>query len=95
MALAPLSPELRGQLNLPEGAHGAVMAEVRPGSPAQTAGLHQGDLLVGVGSKAVNNPAEAADTIRAARRDGKAVALRVLRDGQPRFVAIPSNSHNG
>ncbi len=35
VALAPLSPELRDQLNLPEGAKGAVVAEVRPGPPCQ------------------------------------------------------------
>ena len=90
VALAPLSPELRDQMNLPDGAKGAVVAEVRPGSPAQMAGLKQGDVVVGVGLKAVTNPAEAASTIRSARRDGKALALRVLRDGQQRFVAIPS-----
>lgn len=93
VALAPLSPELRDQLNLPENTRGAVVAEVRPGSPAQMAGLQQGDLVVGVGVKSVSNANEAASSIRSARRDGKAVALRVLRDGQPRFVAIPSTSN--
>jgi len=85
VALAPLSPEVRDQLQLPDGTKGAVIAEVRPGSPAQQAGLREGDVIVGVGSKAVNNPREAADAIRGS----KGVALRVLRDGQPRFVAIP------
>ena len=93
VALAPLSPELRDQLNLPENAKGAVVAEVRPGSPAQLAGLQEGDVVVGVGAKAVNNANDAASSIRAARHDGKAVALRVLRDGQPRFVAIPSSAN--
>ncbi len=92
VALAPISPELRDQLNLPESAKGAVVAEVRPGSPAQQAGLRQGDVVVSVGSKAVNNPSDAAATIRAARRDGKAVALRVMRDGESRYVAIPGPS---
>ena len=93
VALAPLSPELRDQLSLPESAKGAVVAEVRPGSPAQEAGLREGDVLVGVGSKAVNGPSQAASAIRSARKDGKAVALRVLRDGQSRFVAIPGTSN--
>ncbi len=93
IALAPISPELRDELNLPQGARGAVVAEVQPGSPAETAGLRQGDVVVGVGAKAVGNPSEAATTIRAARRDGKTVALRVLRDGQPRFLAIPGTAN--
>ncbi len=90
VALAPLSPEMRDQLNVPDGAKGAVVAEVEPGSPAQMAGLQQGDVVVGVGVKPVRDAREAASSIRTARRDGKSVALRVLRDGQPRFVAIPS-----
>ena len=89
VALAPLSPELRDQLQLPDSARGAVVAEVRPGSPAQQAGLQQGDLVVGVGSRTVSNPQEAANAIRQINRDGKGVALRVLRDGQARFVAVP------
>ncbi|HYZ63540.1 MAG TPA: Do family serine endopeptidase [Acetobacteraceae bacterium] len=95
VALAPLSPEIRGQLNVPESTKGAVVAEVRPGSPAQQAGLQQGDVVVGVGAKAVTGPAETASAIRSARREGKAVALRVLRDGQSRFVAIPSDTARG
>ncbi len=93
VALAPLSPELRDQLNLPQTARGAVVAEVTPGSPAQVAGLHQGDLVVGVGVKPVNDAAEAVRSIRSARRDGKSVALRILRDGQPRFLAIPGTAN--
>jgi serine protease Do len=92
VALAPLSPELRDELSVPDGAKGAVVAEVRPGSPAQQAGLQQGDVVVGVGAKAVGSPSDAASAIRSARRDGKAVALRVLRDGQSRFVAIPGTA---
>jgi serine protease Do len=93
VALAPLSPELRDQLNLPDGAKGAVVAEVKPGSPAQMAGLQQGDVVVGVGAKSVEDPSQAASSIRSARRNGKAVALRVLRDGQPRFLAIPGTAN--
>ena len=92
IALAPLSPEARNQLNLAEGIKGAVIAGVRPDSPAQVAGLREGDVVVGIGTKAVNSPDDAVSAIRAARRDGKTVALRVLRDGQSHFVAIPGRA---
>ena len=49
VALAPLVPELRDRLGLPEDAQGAVIAEVQQGSPAAQAGLQPGDLVVGVG----------------------------------------------
>ena len=49
--------------------------------------------MVGVGSKSVTSPAEAADAIRAAIKvddSGKngGVALRVMRDGHTGFVAV-------
>ncbi len=96
VALAPLSPEARSELNLAEGTKGAVIAGVQPNSPAQIAGLREGDVLVGIGTKAVTSPDDAVSAIRAVRREGKTVALRVLRDGQSHFVAIPGKaSANG
>ncbi len=88
VGLAALSPELRDQLNLPDDAKGAVIANVKPGSPAEAAGLREGDVIVGVGSRGVANPAEAVSAIRKAAQDGKAVALRVMRDGHTGFVAV-------
>ena len=90
LALAPISPELRDQLNLSPRVHGAVVAEVQPGSPADQAGLQSGDVVVGVANKAVGSPEEAVSAIRAARAGGKATALRVMRDGTTLFVAVPS-----
>jgi serine protease Do len=89
LALAPLSPGVRGQLDLPSGTKGAVISGVQPGSPAQMAGLQPGDVIVGVGTKSVDSPSEAVNAIRSAM-NGKnhAVALRVIRDGQPIFVGI-------
>ena len=89
VALAPISPDVRDQLNLPSRVHGAVIAEVQPGSPAELAGLQTGDVVVGVANKAVGSPEEAANAIRAARSGGKATALRVMRDGNTMFVAVP------
>ena len=89
VALAPLSPEARSELNLPDSAKGAVIARVKPNSPAQIAGLQEGDVVVGVGAKAVSSADDAVSAIRSARKDGKSVALRVLRNGQAHFVAIP------
>jgi len=87
LALAPLSPEMRNQLEVPDGMRGAVVRNVEPGSPADQAGLQQGDVIVSVGDKAVTSPSEAANAIRGAVKE-HAVALRIIRNGAPIFVGV-------
>jgi serine protease Do len=89
LALAPLSPDMRGQLDVPDGTRGAVVRGVQPGSPAEQAGLQPGDVIVGVGSHPVTSPAEAAHEIHSAMNSqNHAVALRVIRNGEAVFVGI-------
>jgi serine protease Do len=92
LALAPLSPDLRNQLDVPDGTQGAVVQGVQPGSPAELAGLQAGDVIVGVGNHPVANPSEAARAMRTALQ-GKdhALALRVIRNGQPVFVGVTTD----
>jgi serine protease Do len=94
LALAPLSPDLRGQLDLPDGTRGAVVRGVQPGSPAEQAGLQPGDVIVGVGTHPVASPAEAAHEIHSAMNSqSHAVALRVIRNGEAVFVGIQMGSN--
>ena len=89
LALAPLSPDLRNQFDVPDGTHGAVVRGVQPGSPAETAGLQPGDVIVGVGNEKVTSPSEAVSAIRkAVGAKDHALALRIIRKGQPAFVAV-------
>ena len=89
LTLAPLTPDVRNQLNLPDNATGAVVTAVTPNSPADIAQLQPGDLLVGVGPANVNSPSDAVNAIAAARKSGNgAVALRIIRQGQALFVGI-------
>ena len=96
LALGSLSPDIAGQLNLPDGTKGAVVTQVQPGSPADQAGIQPGDVIVGVGTRPVTDPAQAANAIRNAERNGdQAVALRIIHDGQPAFVAVnPASGNN-
>jgi serine protease Do len=86
--LAEISPEMRNELNLPSRVHGAVVAQVQPGSPAEAAGIRQGDVIVGVGTHAVNSPEEAVNAIHNEVRNDKALALRIIRDGHAAFFAV-------
>ena len=71
------------------------MKNVRQGSPAEQAGLQQGDVIVAVGDHAVENPGQAVHDIHAAiGGSGHAVALRIIRDGQPAFVAVAPEQPN-
>jgi serine protease Do len=95
LALAPLSPELRNQLQVPDGTKGAVVQGVQPGSPAEAAGLQAGDVIVGVGTHAVGSPAEAVRAMREAlNSNDHALALRVIRNGQPVFVGVTMGQQN-
>lgn len=95
LALAPLSPEIRNQLDVPDGTKGVVVRGVRPGSPAEQAGLQAGDVIVGVGTRSVSSPDEAIRAMRAAL-NGKdhALALRIIRDGQPVFVGVQMDQNS-
>ncbi len=92
LTLAPLTPDIRSQLNLPADANGAVVAQVKPNSVADQAGIQAGDLLVGVGPANVANPDDAVNAINAAKKSGSpAVALRIIRQGQALFVGVTLN----
>jgi serine protease Do len=58
---------------------GALITSVTDGSPAATAGLKAGDVIVRVGNRSVDAPADVADAIRAAA-PGKPLEIEVRRD---------------
>ena len=88
VGLQALTANLRQQLSLSDNIRGAVIAEVKPGSVAEQAGLQVGDVIIGVGDTAVASPNEATRAIRESLKNSQAVALRIIRDGQPAFVAV-------
>jgi serine protease Do len=90
LSLESLTPALHQQLGIPMNEQGAVINHVNADSPADQAGLRDGDVIVGVGSAAVTSPADAESAIKAAEsKKAKAVALRIMRNGQSIFVAVP------
>ena len=88
LALAPLTPETRQRLRLPDNAEGVVIADVERNSPAAREGLRPGDLIKRVGSRKVSSPNEVTEAVKqyAGR---KAVLLLISRQGNDRFVAVP------
>ncbi len=89
MALADLTSEIRAQAQLPRDLKGAAIAGVRPGSPADEAGLQPGDVVVQVNRKDVASAEEAVADVHAVPT-GKDVLLLVWsRGGQSYRVLHP------
>jgi serine protease Do len=90
LKLAKLSPELKKQFSLPDAAKGVVITEVPPNSAAAAQGLRPGDLVIAVGHTSVKTPEEMPQLAAAAKKAGqKKVLVRVEREGNTRFVALP------
>ncbi|WP_153305950.1 DegQ family serine endoprotease [Desulfogranum mediterraneum] len=66
---------------------GVLVAEVSPDSPAQKAGLRQGDVIVGLEKQAVDDVAELRDKIAMTAPNAK-IKLEIIRDGRKRQLAV-------
>jgi S1-C subfamily serine protease len=86
MAAQSLTQEKADELGLPS-AFGVVVGTVRPGGPAETAGLQEGDVLVGIGSYTLQNLAQLQGVV-AAKRPGDSIDLRVSRAGEDLEVTV-------
>lgn len=82
LQLLPVTPQIAQQLRF-DGRAGAVVARVRPGSPADRAGLQRGDVIVEADRQSVRTPAE----VERAVADGRAL-LRVRRGERTFFTSL-------
>jgi serine protease Do len=90
MKLAKPTAELRKQFSLPEAAKGVVITEVSQNSPAAAQGLRPGDFVIAIGRDTVGALDELQQKLAAAKKNGrKNVLVRVEREGNTRFVALP------
>ena len=99
VGVGSLPASVAGQLNVPAG---VAITEVRPGTPAETAGLHAstgertidgqtyptgGDVVTAVDGNAVSSSAELQSAIDA-HQPGDTIALEVTRNGDSRTVRV-------
>ncbi|MFW5844163.1 MAG: PDZ domain-containing protein, partial [Spirochaetota bacterium] len=89
LSAQPLNDQVRERLTLEASAEGVVVAGVYPGSPAASAGLRVGDVVVGINGRDVEdlsdfyrelNHGDGDEEVRfRIRRDGRVLVLGFLR----------------
>ena len=86
ISVEPVTPEAVRQLGL-QGTDGALIAEVRPGSAAEEAGIQPGDVVQEINRtpvKRVNDLVAALKNLKT----GSSVLLKIDRHGRTQYVAL-------
>ncbi len=89
VSVQALTPDLRQQLQTPEGTQGVVITEVDPNSAASAAGLQQGDIVVQVDRKPVTTVSEFNAAVRASA-SRESTLLLVKTGPGTRCVVVPN-----
>jgi len=79
LSLADLTADVRNELQVQASVHGAIVEDVKPGSPADNAGLQRGDVIMEVDRHPVKSAADVAQ------------ALSSVPNGQDALVLVWSN----
>jgi serine protease Do len=84
LGLQDLNPGAAGQSGS-KGDRGVLVAGVQPGSPADLAGVHQGDVILGINNQSVNSAKEAQEAI--SKANDKDSLLLLVKRGEGTFFA--------
>jgi serine protease Do len=93
LAVNDLTPDLRQQLSVPESVQGVAVQQVRPGSPADDAGLQQGDVIVQVDRQPVQSAQSFVDKVHSAPAD-KDLLLLVWSNGNSTYRVVHPGESN-
>lgn len=95
VTVGDLTGDVRQQYNIPDSVRGAAIESVRPGSPADDAGLAPGDVILEVDRKPVADAEACVNAIHAAP-DGKDILLLVWANGGTTYrVVHPAGGDGG
>ncbi len=84
--LQPLTEDLAKEFKI-DGDKGALVGDVTKGSPAQTAGVQNGDVVVAVDGKQVEGVRELQMMV-AGKPPGTDISVKLLRDGKEKSVSV-------
>lgn len=92
ISIAPLSqvpPQYRYEINLPEGVqNGMVIADVQNGSPADTAGLQQFDVITKINGQEVTSILDMRKYLYSETNVGDTVEIEYIRDGETQTTSL-------
>jgi serine protease Do len=91
LAVANITDSARQQLQIPDGVKGALIQNVRPESPADEAGLQQGDIVLEVNRKATPSADQFVSLVHGAPA-GKDVLLLVWSKGNASFRTLHTDN---
>ena len=90
LALAPLTDDLRSQLGIGDDVKGALVEQVKNGSPAESKGIERGDVIVAIGDTQVDGPKLVVDAVHAAAKNhADTIRMLIARGDAQRWVAVP------
>ena len=87
VSVANLDDQARQQFNIPASIKGVVVQDVKPGSPADDAGLQPGDVIEEMNRKPITSGSEFAATVQAAPAD-KDILLLVWSHGNASYRTL-------
>ena len=86
LGVANTTAEIRKAIKANDDASGLIVTQLRPAGPGALAGLKVGDLITHAGTKQL---IDVADIAKVARPTSETpLLIRVVRDGNPRFIAV-------
>jgi serine protease Do len=94
VGLSDITADAREQLQAPNNLHGALVQQVQPGSPADNAGLQQGDVIVEVDRKPVQSAADVQKALSSVPKGQDALVL-VWSNGGSSFRVLHAAQDNG
>ncbi len=86
VGVGDLTPEVRGQMQIPARIKGALITSIEPDSPAAKQGLREGDIIMELDRRPCTNAEEAVKLSEEIK--GPKVLVLIYRNGRTRYLAI-------